>query len=144
MWPLTKHACQNHRGLYRFSHSLKSFTQCHPNLVRWNKHMRWSQIENAAIGASAFTVNRVRYTWWLSSDCYRPPRTTWSSFTALGRRGQTPVGTMGKYGGGGGERELIHRGPKNLTPLNKTSCLFRYHVSDIIVKMLIYQPLQGL
>ena len=54
------------------------------------------------------------------------------------------MGTMGKYGGEGGERELIHRGPKNLTPLNKTSCLFRYHVSDIIVKMLFYQPLQGL
>lgn len=57
------------------------------------------------------------------------------------------MGTMGKYGGGGGrgeKRELIHQGPKNLTPLNKTSCLFRYHVSDIIVKMLVYQPLQGL
>ena len=94
MWPLTKHGCQNHRGLSCVSHSLKSFAQYHPNLVRWNKHMRWSQIENAAIGASAFTVNRVRYTWWLSSDCYRPPRTTWSSFIALGRRGQTPVGTM--------------------------------------------------
>lgn len=54
------------------------------------------------------------------------------------------MGTMGKYWGGGGKRELIHRDPKNLTPLNKTSCLFRYHVSDIIVKMLVYQPLQGL